>query len=168
MVVTTVLRLKSEAAVKMKKEAIIIDAHTINTQMCRQGEFPVKIYLSIYYEDLYLTFLNFRYFCNLNFVWKGPSSDLTSNHAEMYVHKTQKVFLSNEIVFASWSPSLQKLLCQCFWPNWAALWSEEREDWPRAEETWQTNGTEQSLRARSNKSTKRWGKLSFCKLDIGV
>ena len=135
--------------------------HSTLTQMCRQGEFPVKIYLSIYYEDLYLTFLNFMYFCNVNFDRKGPSSDLTSNHAEMYVHKTQKVFLSNEIVFASWSPSLQKLLCQCFWPNWAALWSEEREDWPRAEETSQTKGATQSLRARTNKSTKPLREIVF-------
>ena len=45
MVVTTVLWLKSEAAVKMKKEAIMIEAHTIITQICRQGELPVKIYL---------------------------------------------------------------------------------------------------------------------------
>ena len=66
MVVTTVLRLKSEAAVKMKKDAIMMDAHTINTQMCRQGEFPVKIYLDIYYEDLILNFLNFNYFCNVS------------------------------------------------------------------------------------------------------
>ena len=46
MVVTTVLRLKSDAAVKMKKDAIMMEAQTIMTQMCRQGEWPEKIYLN--------------------------------------------------------------------------------------------------------------------------
>ena len=54
MVVTTVLRLKSDAAVKMKNDAIMMDAQTIMTQMCRHGELPEKIYLIANKEKGYI------------------------------------------------------------------------------------------------------------------
>ena len=54
MVVTTVLRLKSDAAVKMKNDAIMMDAQTIMTQMCRHGELLEKIYLIANKEKGYI------------------------------------------------------------------------------------------------------------------